>query len=142
VITRREIVTGGMLTGALGGQSQSPARDSAGQRDSDERAVGLLGEIRDELKRARPNCHANDCPEVERIRAEQRTFLKGRSKFPDYLDLGVEVWDRVCDWHIERGLPLQVTRMVDGRYSMPFFQTFLVLRPDVMNTYIGPGYDK
>lgn len=142
MITRREMVTGGVLTGALGVQSHSPARDSAGQRDSDDRTASLLGEIRDELKRARPNCSANDCPEIERIRAEQRTFLKGRSKFPDYLDLGVEVWDRVCDWHIEHGLPLQVTRMADGRYSMPFFQTFLVLRPDVMNTYIGPGYDK
>ena len=142
MITRRDIVTGGILAGTLSVPAAAAAHMLPQQRDADEKAASLLAEIRDELKKQRPSCNANDCPEIERIRSEQRTFLKGRGKFPDYLDVGVEVWDRVCDWHIEHQVPLQVTRMADGRYMLPFFQTMIVLRADIMNTFIGQGYDK
>ena len=143
VITRREVVTGGIVAGALGvGPEAALAAVPVPQRDADEKMVSLLTEIRDELKRGRANCNVNDCPEVERVRNEQRTFLKGHNRFPDYIDVGADVWDRLCDWHIERGLPLQVSRLPEGRYAMPFFQTFVVLRSDVANSYISQGYDK
>jgi hypothetical protein len=142
VITRRDIVTGGIVTGAAAFQAGGAAHAAPRQRDSDERVVTVLTEIRDEMKKARPNCNANDCPEVDRIRSEQRAFLKARGKFPDYLEVGCDPWDRVCDWHIEHGVPLQITRMADGRYVLPFFQTTIVLRPDSANTFIGQGYDR
>jgi hypothetical protein len=142
VITRREVVTGGIVAGALGARPEDAQAASAAQRDSDEKMVSLLTEIRDEMKRVRPGCNANDCPEVERVRNEQRTFLKGRAKFPDYVDVGADIWDRLCDWHIKNLLPLQVSRLPEGRYAMPFFQSFVVLRPDVGNSYVGQGYDK
>jgi hypothetical protein len=128
---------GGMFAGGLG---SGPAAEP--QHDSDERVAAVLADIRDDLRRARASCNVNDCPDVERVRNEQRTFLKGRSKFPDFIDVGAEVWDRVCDWHVKHQLPLQVARMADGRYSMPFFQTFLVLRPDSQNGYVSQGYDR
>jgi len=140
VITRREIVTGAVMSGAVG---DAPGEAAAvPQREADERMVSLLTEIRDELRRGRVDCNANNCPEVERVRNEQRTFLKSRSKFPDYVEVGADIWDRLCDWHVENQLPLQVSRTGEGRYVMPFYQTFVVLRPDVANTYVGQGYDK
>jgi hypothetical protein len=142
MVTRRDVVTGGILMGAAVAQPKSAANATPQQRDTDERLVSLLGDIRDELKKGQPNCNANDCSEVERIRSEQRAFLKARSKFPDYLEVGADVWDRLCDWHIEHCVPLQVTRMADGRYVLPFFQTLVVLRGDLTNTHVGQGYDK
>ena len=144
MITRREIVSGGIVAAALGaGPEGAPAAAPLPQsRESDERVVSLLTEIRDALKGAKPNCNANDCPEIERVRSEQRTFLKGRNKFPDHIDVGADIWDRLCDWHVEHQIPLQVSRTADGRYAMPFFLTFVVLRSDVANSYIGQGYDK
>lgn len=139
MFTRRDVVTGGLMAGSL---TTPGAPSPTAQRDSDEKTAALLTEIRDELRRGRGNCNANDCQEVERVRNEQRTFLKGRNKFPDYIDVGADVWERLCDWHVKNLVPLQVSRGTDGRYSLPFFQTFVVLRPDVANSYIGQGYDK
>lgn len=144
MFTRRDVVTGGLVVGALADAPAEavPAALAAPQRDTDEKMVSLLTEIREELRRARANCNATDCQEVERVRTEQRTFLKGRNKFPDYIDVGADIWDRLCDWHVKNLLPLQVSRGTDGRYTLPFYQTFIVLRPDVANTYVGQGYDK
>jgi hypothetical protein len=148
MITRRDVVTGGIVAGALATAGPAEALSAElvtmPQRDSDEKMVSLLTEIRDELRRARPGppCNANDCPEVERVRNEQRTFLKGHNKFPDFIDVGADVWDRLCDWHIRTGLPLQVTRATDARYTLAFFQTFVVLKVNVGNDYVSQGYDK
>ncbi len=144
-MTRREVVTGGIVAGALASASAdtpASAPSPVPQKDSDEKVVSLLTEIREELRRARATCNANDCQEVERVRNEQRTFLKGRNKFPDYIDVGADIWDRLCDWHIKNGLPLQVSRLPEGRYTLPFFQTFVVLKSDVANSYVSQGYDK
>jgi hypothetical protein len=139
MLTRRELVTGSLFAGTtIGG----PEGGLPLQKDSDDRTHSLLSEIRDELRRSRATCNANDCPEVERVRNEQRTFLKGRNKFPDYIDVGADIWDRLCDWHVKNGVPLQVARTPEGRYSLPFFQTFVVLRPDVANTYVSTAYDR
>jgi hypothetical protein len=142
VMTRREVMTGGIVAGALGGGPGEAIAAAPQQRDSDEKTVSLLTEIRDELKRGRADCNANSCPEIERVRSEQRTFLKGRNKFPDFVDVGADIWDRLCDWHVEYQLPMQVSRTSEGRYAMPFFQTFVVLRADVANSYVSQGYDR
>ena len=143
MITRRDVLTGGVFAGTLGKSPEAAVPAAAAmQRDADEKMVALLTEIREELRRGRSNCNATDCPEMERVRNEQRTFLKGRNKFPDFIDVGADIWDRLSDWHIENQVPLQVTRTAEGRYALPFFQTFIVLRADVANTYVGQGYDK
>ena len=144
MITRREIVSGGIVAATLGaGPEEALAAAPLPQsRESDEKIVSLLTEIRDELKGAKPNCNVIDCPEIERVRNEQRTFLKGRNKFPDYIEVGADIWDRLCDWHVEHQVPLQVSRTAEGRYAMAFFLTFVVLRSDVANSYVGQGYDK
>jgi hypothetical protein len=142
MMTRREIVTGGIAAGALGAPDAGAAAGPLQQRDAEERMVSLLGEIRDTLKRGASDCNANACPEMERVRTEQRNFLKGHSKFPDCIDVGADIWDRLCDWHIEHGVVLQVSRNTEGRYTLPFYQTFIVLRPDMANSYVGQGYDR
>jgi hypothetical protein len=80
-------------------------------------------------------------PELSRIREQQRTFLRANQKFPDFLDVGIGVWESVHDWHVRHQSPLTVTRLGDGRYAMSVLFTTLILRPDQSETYIGFGYD-
>jgi hypothetical protein len=146
MMTRRAVVTGAMLAGVADVAAGDPgptASIGTAAAAADDQIPKVLGEIRDELKGMRTNpCNASDCPEVDKIRLEQRTFTKARNKFPDFIDVGVEIWERVSDWHVRHIVPIQVVRMLDGRYGMLFFQTTLVLRPDMMNTFIGQGYDR
>ena len=81
------------------------------------------------------------CPEVDRVRAQQRTFLKGHQKFPDFVDVGIEVWERVHDWHVRTLQPVAVTQRPGDSYAMAFGMTTLVLRPDVEEGFVGFPYD-
>ena len=51
-------------------------------------------------------------------------------KYPDFLEIGLDVWDNIWDWHVVYQQPLNVTRVADGRYAMSFMFTTLLLRPD------------
>ena len=79
--------------------------------------------------------------ELAEIREQQRIFLKTSHKFPDFIDVGVNVWDRLDDWHVRQQLPLNIVRRDDGRYTMAFMFTTLVLRPDQADGYVSFGYD-
>ena len=80
-------------------------------------------------------------PELARIREQQRIFLRANQKFPDYIEIGIAVWESICDWHVRHMLPLQITRTPDGRYSMAVMLTNLVLRPEQAETFVGFGFD-
>jgi hypothetical protein len=67
--------------------------------------------------------------------------MKGSNKFPDFIDIGIDIWERLIDWHVKYQQRLAISRMADGRYSMPFFVTTLVLRPDMSGSYMSLGYD-
>ena len=85
--------------------------------------------------------NGGNCPELATVRSLQKDFLKGRGKFPDFIDIGIDIWDALVDWHVRTRQQLQVQRTAEGRYAMPVFQTNLVLRHDVGNLYVGPPYD-
>jgi hypothetical protein len=57
------------------------------------------------------------------------------------MDVGLEPWERVYDWHIRWQQPINVTRLAEGGYGLVFMFTTLVLRPNMQTNYIGPGYD-
>ena len=80
-------------------------------------------------------------PELARIREQQRVFLRANQKFPDYIEIGIGVWESICDWHVRHLLPIQVTRTPDGRYAMPVMLTNLVLRPEQAESFVGFGFD-
>jgi len=147
-MNRRELLTGAVLSTAGAGAALGAAADGSpavqsSRLSGDETAAKLLIEIRDELRAQRSApCNAVDCSEISTIRNLQRTFLRSRGKFPDFIDVGIEVWERLTDWHIKHLLPVQAARMADGRYAMSFGLTTLVLRHDMTLNYVGEGYDK
>jgi hypothetical protein len=137
MVTRRELVTGGLLGFAPMGRS---ATSGGAAEDKDTAAV--LRDILDEIRKQRTGCRAGECATIEQIRAQQRVFLKANNRYPDYLDVGVGAWEDVYDWHVRFAQQLNITRTPDGRYAMMFMFTNLVLRPEMSPTYIGLGSDR
>ena len=75
------------------------------------------------------------------IRLRQLDFLKGQGKFPDFIDVSTDVWMGVYDWHVRFQQPLMVSRDVQGRYSLIFGFTALMLRSDVLPGFVSTPYD-
>jgi hypothetical protein len=138
MLSRRELMTSG-----LAGAANLRERGSAGvQEDRDRDTPGVLKEILAEMRRQQSVCTTAGCPSIERIREATRVFLKSSNKYPDYLDVGLDVWEDAYDWHVRHRQPLNVARMPDSRYGMAFMFTTLVLRHEMALNYVGPGYDK
>jgi hypothetical protein len=131
---RRAVVSGGLfgVTALLG-----TAAAEGAQGDRQIETARAVDEMRALLQRHLERPFA----ELSEIREQQRIFLKASQKFPDFIEIGASVWDRLHDWHVRHQLPLNVARRDDGRYTMTFMFTTLVLRPDQADSYVGFGYD-
>ena len=127
MIDRRQLLTASGLLGALGGQQLSP------QNAQD--IVVALKDIRTAI--AADGSFAEIIP----VRNKQLEFLKAQGKFPDFIDVGSDVWYAVHDWHIRERLQLVFNRDVTGRYTLMFGFTALVLRPEAVPTFISTPYD-
>jgi hypothetical protein len=130
---RREIFGGGILglTALFGGAAPAAAQ----QRDDREIAAAvdrLRGSIEERL---------DEFAELADIRLAQRTYLKANAKYPEFIEIGVGVWDRMYDWHVRNQVSPIITRRDDGRYTMVFMFTTLVLRSELMDNYVGFGFD-
>ena len=130
---RRQLLSGGVVAGmgtALGFQR------SGSQQPDNEGVSTAIADLRQTIDHG-----LQVSPELARIREQQRVFLRANQKFPDYIEIGIGVWESICDWHVRHLLPLQVTRTPDGRYSMAVMLTNLVLRPEQAETFVGFGFD-
>jgi hypothetical protein len=134
MIERRDVVSTGLL--GLTALVASGAAAEAAQSNSEDMARALA-QIREVLERGLSPPFA----ELAEIRRQQREFLKASQKFPDFIEIGVDVWERVYDWHIRNQLSPVIVRRDDGRYTMALTFTTLVLRPELMDSYVGFGYD-
>ena len=120
---------------ALGGTALGLQR-SGTQQPSDEAVSEAIVDLKESIDKG-----LLVSPELARIREQQRLFLRANQKFPDYIEIGIAVWESVCDWHVRHLLPIQVTRTLDGRYAMTVMLTNLVLRPEQNETFVGFGFD-
>jgi hypothetical protein len=134
MVTRRELVTGGMIGGLA-----ATARPEAAADQSDTEVARAVRELRDELRRQTTTLLP---PELDQLRSLQRTHLRGHAKFPDFIEVGIDLWERAYDWHIKNGQPLTIARMNDGRYTMAFLLSTLILRSDAGANYVGAPFDR
>lgn len=135
---RRQLLSGGVMAGmgsALGGVPLGLQR-SGTQQQNDEAVSAAIVDLRESIDKG-----LAVSPELARIREQQRIFLRANQKFPDYIEIGIGVWESICDWHVRHLLPIQVTRTADGRYAMAVMLTNLVLRPEQAETFVGFGFD-
>jgi hypothetical protein len=142
MITRRALLAGGLAAGTATSVAASgdatPVGRATGVSDDSATLNSILSEVREIGNAVTPQ--GGDS--VGLIRNARRTFIKNTSKFPDYIDVGLLVWEGVVDWLVYVQQPVTVTRLADGRYTLPLWGTTIVLRPDFPENFVGQGYDK
>ena len=79
--------------------------------------------------------------ELTPVRDAIKTFTRTAGKYPDFLDVGYDVWQQIYDWHIRNQLAPTVSRTAEGRYTLLLMATTLVMRLDSQPNYIGIPYD-
>jgi hypothetical protein len=155
MVTRREVMTssafGALAAAAEGGaaeetagaatakgaEAQSPELISAqALRDISE----TMAEIRRLMRDAFIGPDLASGPLVE-IRRQFATFLKGNQKYPDYCEIGPAIFTDLYDWHVRYQQPLELSR-VDNRTAIRFMFTWMILRPEQGDNFIGVPFDR
>jgi len=141
MIDRRELLAlGGMLGGlAARGETAEAVAVGTGTGEMTDRTAQ---EIVDGLKALTSAIYAaQSFGPVTPVRTKQLDYLKANNKFPDFIDVGTDVWMGVYDWHVRLQQPIVVGRDGAGRYTLLLGFTVLVLRPDFVPNFISVPYD-
>jgi len=137
MITRRHVITGAFAASGLAGQSVPAAASGRGDENTP-----ILNDILSELRTARMPDRFPGAREVDLIRQSRRLYLKQTGRFPEIIEVGFGVWERVIDWYIGTGQQLDVTRLATGHYSVHFLGTNIVLKSDLPEDYVSQGADR
>jgi hypothetical protein len=80
--------------------------------------------------------------DVSALRTRQRNFFRLNQRFPQFIDVGIQVWERMQDWHIKHLRPLTIQRNADGYWQMDFIMSVIVLKPELPDNDVSVGYDR
>ena len=136
---RRAIVGGSFLAGLS--TLMSPASAEAAAASDLEGVSDSIDQLRMTVERQFANIYTDKWQGVAKIRQQQHIWMKSTQKYPDFIEVGLDIWDNIYDWHVVHQQPLNVTRMSDGRYAMVFMFTTLLLRPDQSPDFVGYAFD-
>ena len=140
MVERRQLVGGGIVAGLTALVGASPA-SAAPAADDSQMISGSIDQLRRTFEGQFDQTYAAVWRGVTRIRQQQRTWIKSTMKFPDFIEIGIEVWDNLYDWHVAHQQPVSMGRAADGHYTMTFMFTTLVLRPEQAPDYVGFPFD-
>jgi acyl-CoA thioesterase len=139
---RRAVVGGSLLAGLSTLMSPHDAEAAAAAADSDLEGVSYsIDQLRKTVERQFANVYTAKWHGVARIREQQHLWMKSTQKYPDFIEIGIDVWDNIYDWHVVHQQPINMTRLTDGRYTMVFMFTTLLLRPDQAADFVGYAFD-
>ena len=133
MLTRRDLFLSGAFASSL-----RPAAAQRTSSNSDAAVAGALDSIHDALVSLK---HTPLTRDMIDIRQKQRMHFKINQKLPDFIDVGLTVWEGLYDWHLDNQIPLKVTRVGD-RFEMEIMLIMVVLRHDLGDTQIGIPYDR
>ena len=145
MISRREVVTAGVL-GSLTGSAAAAEASQGAQDDAQTRAV--LTRMNSELQRINTTLEqglrgpALDAGQIGRIRERLTTHLRSAGKFPDFMEVGTSVFYDVYDWHVRHAQQIQITRIADQRFAIQFMFTQLIVRWEQDANYLGVPFDR
>jgi hypothetical protein len=137
MVQRRDLVGGGLVAGFASMMTSSTEAAAA----DDGSSTQAINQLRETFERQFEQAYTSRWRGVSRVREQQRTWMKATRKYPDFIEIGLDVWDNIWDWHVVYQQPLNVTRVADGRYAMLFMFTTLLLRPDQSPDYVGYAFD-
>jgi hypothetical protein len=140
MVERRDVVMG---SGLLAGMSAllTPASAAAAAQDGSPQVAQAINGLRETIATELEAQRTGPWRGIALIREQQRSWLRSTQKYPDFLEVGLEVWDSLHEWHVRYQQPINMARMTDGRYGMVFMFTTVILRPEQAPLYIGPPYD-
>jgi hypothetical protein len=148
MLSRRELITAGVAGGLHPTLSASAEAAVAPQPAQSQRDQENIQQVSRSLDRVADDLHqalvtnSTAYGYVAQLRDFMEKFFRANAKFPDFIEIGTQVFFDVYDWHVKNRQQLTVTRGTDGRYWMQFMFTTLLLRGEVDPKYIGPPYDK
>jgi len=137
MIGRRRLLGTGVAAGVLGAIGAAPDAE-AGQRNNDqdfERLARSVDEVRDALRQQR------QFGEITAVRDQQKLFLRGNGKLPDFIEVGLDLWFAIYDWHIRWQQPIVMGRDPNGRYTIKLIETTIILRTETQGNFVGLPYD-
>jgi hypothetical protein len=143
MVHRRAVITGTVLGGALSALT-GPAEAAGAQATSQnsDRSERLMEDIARAVRSVRDQIdRQNTFWEIAAVRDQLRTFLRANGKFPDFIEVGSDVWQQVYDWHVRFQQPIALGRTAEGRYTILLLATSVVMRPDMAPGYIGVPLD-
>jgi hypothetical protein len=140
MVQRRDLVGGGLVAG-LAATFMSPSAEAAAPDDESQASARAINRFREAFERQFDEVYSSKWRGVSRVRQQQRTWILATRKYPDFIEIGLDVWDNVYDWHVAYQQPLSVTRIADGRYAMVFMFTTLLLRSDQNPDFVGYAFD-
>jgi hypothetical protein len=129
MLTRRDLLSGAVIGSAAPSQ---PAQSS--ERSAQEIAQAI-NNLRSAITAPQP------FPEISRVRTKQIEFLRGQGKLPDFIELGIDAWFAVYDWHVRHLQPIALGRDPSGRYTIALMTTTLIMRVDADQNFVGVPYD-
>jgi hypothetical protein len=136
VVDRRSLLNGTLFSGLAAFAPEQQSRSSSQDNRDDLAVAKAINDLNTTVQHA-----VQTSPELARIRDQQRVFLRANQKYPDFIEVGLGVWETVVDWHVRHRQPLSVSRSAEGRYIMAVGFTTLILRPELSDNYVGPGMD-
>jgi hypothetical protein len=141
---RRAIVGGSFLAGLSTLMSPAAAAAEANAEAAAQNLEGVsdsIDQLRRTVERQFANIYTDKWEGVARIRKQQHVWMRSTQKYPDFIEVGLDIWDNIYDWHVVHQQPITMTRTADGRYTMVFMFTTLLLRPDQATDYVGFAFD-
>ena len=147
MISRRRVLNGTALGSALAALTPSPAPEARGepavQGNSDRVNVTIdTSAIASAINALRSEVTRQDSFwEIEPVRREIKTFLRQAGKYPDYIEVGTDIWHQIYDWHVRYQQPMSLARNAEGRYTILLYSTQVIMRTELAASYLGPPYD-
>ena len=133
LLTRRRVLFSVTGAGVLHEATAEGAQRAAETTEVERQSLEALKEI------ARHLGTLQDPAIITTIREAQRQFLRANQRYPEYIEVGISVWEQMYDWHIHTQQPLSLVRLADGRYGMATLMSTLVLTVGAAASYVGPG---
>ena len=151
MISRREVVTAGVL-GTLAGSTADLSAEALMERakvDSAQDDAGIiraLNQIDQELERLNgvvdSTSRVTTGSYLGEIRGRFTTHLRSSGRFPEFMEIGVDPFYEVYDWHVRHQQQIQITRISDQRFAIQWMFTQLILRYEQDPKYLGIPFDR
>lgn len=147
MMSRREVVTAGVLGSLATGVAASPA-EAAQSAESQAAVVNGLNSIKGQIEELKGHVFSGlvassmSIGRVGQVKDRLELYLKTSGRFPEFCDIGTAVFFDIYEWHVRHQQQIQITRLADQRLMIQFMFTQLILRWENDSNYISAPYDK